>query len=442
MDIVELLGELVSMNTVNNPEKNEKPGPEAARYIRDILAGWGIESEIIESNSYYSVYGCLGSGRHIVMFLAHYDVVPVDPEGWSYDPFKLTVREDKAYGRGALDDKANVAGIMMALKNLVGESLGCRICFAFTGDEEIGGANGAGVVVERLLRENSLPKYLVNGDGSGMRVITRRRKVFSIVLEIPVSKKTIRGRVEKRVFKAAYPVKTHAHAAYFIPGVDTHPLVAASVFAREEDVLVRSLRGGFLKSNIVPYSVEVEYVVPGDEYDEEAYDESLTRMLRLVAPFTRLLVRTEKYSEYGVSITPNMYKIENDKHKLVFDVRAMLMSKESIEESIREMLGELGEDAEFRVIDGGGGYLYASRDSELVRGFGKVLGELGEKLVVAEAAGASDSRYFTIHGVESVDFGPRGGNIHGNDEYVVISSLKKLPLVYTGVAKYLAMRHG
>ena len=164
-------------------------------------------------------------------------------------------------------------------------------------------------------------------------------------------------------------------------------------------------------------------------------------MLKIVLPLTRLLIKTERYSEYGISITPNVYKVEDGKHKLVLDVRAMLMNKEPIEESVREALRELGEDVEFRVIDGGGGYLYTPRDSELVKSFEKVLTELGEKLVIGEAAGASDSRYFTIYGVESVDFGPHGGNVHGNDEYVVISSLKKLPLVYAGVARYLSARY-
>jgi len=49
----------------------------------------------------------------------------------------LTVEGDKAYGRGSVDDKGNVASLMFALKELKEKPLNGKVLFAFTGDEEL-----------------------------------------------------------------------------------------------------------------------------------------------------------------------------------------------------------------------------------------------------------------------------------------------------------------
>lgn len=118
MDVLELLSELVSFNTVNDPNKGIKPSKECPRFIKDQLDSWDIESEIIERSGYYAVYGEIGDGTPRLLFMAHFDVVPVNLEEWETDPFELTIKENKAYGRGSADDKGNVAAVMLALKEL------------------------------------------------------------------------------------------------------------------------------------------------------------------------------------------------------------------------------------------------------------------------------------------------------------------------------------
>lgn len=67
----------------------------------------------------------------------------------------------------------------------------------------------------------------------------------------------------------------------------------------------------------------------------------------------------------------------------------------------------------------------------------EVLEELGEKAEPVEGPGAADSRFFTPYGVKAIDFGPRGGNIHGPNEYVEIDSLRKMPALYAELARRL-----
>ncbi len=436
MDVVDLLRELVSIKTVNSPFQGVKPGPEAAKFIKDLLEEWGLQPEVIESGGYYTVFGKLGRGPPCIAVLAHYDTVPADPSEWSYDPYTLTVVDGKAYGRGALDDKSNVAALMLALRELAREEPSCGIVYAFTGDEETGGIHGAKVVAQRLAEEGSIPRYLINGDGYGMAVIVRRRKVFRAVIEVEQRKQRIRGSVKRIAFRANYPVSQHAHAAYFIPGVDTHPLIAASVFVRERRVRVVELRGRFLKSNVVPSEIELLYVEPGDAGEVE-YDETLTKLLYAVMPLCRACIPAERFREYGTSITPNSYRIESGKHVLELDIRAMVRDPGIVKATLGEVLADLGIDATLKVLDGGGGYLYTPPTSPVVEALSRALQEAGEEPVLAEGAGATDSRFFTVLGTEAVDFGPRGGGMHGVDEYVELDSLHKLPGIYLRALKYL-----
>ncbi len=233
--------------------------------------------------------------------MAHFDVVPVNREEWETDPFKLTVKGDRAYGRGgSADDKGNVASIMLALKELSKEELDGKVLFAFTGDEEIGGRM-AMHLAERLAQEGKLPEYMVNADGIGMKPIIRRRKGFGVTVSVPPSEKTkVKGTVKRETFRIRTPVVETRHAAYFLPGVDIHPLIAASHFLRNREAFAVSLEGKFLKGNVVPGEVTLTYVVPG-EGDEVEVDLGLTRLLKAVVPFVRAPIKAEKYSDYGGS---------------------------------------------------------------------------------------------------------------------------------------------
>lgn len=428
-EILDLLGRLVEINTVNDPRRGVKPSKEAALFIRDWLLDNGLEPEIIESNGYYTVFGSIGSGDPVLLVMAHCDVVPFNREEWSYEPLKLTVVDGKAYGRGALDDKSNVAALLLVLRELSKMKLEGRVFYAFTGDEETGGMHGAAVVAEKLASQNMIPKYLLNADGYGMKMITRRRKVFNIIVSVPEKKVKVKGSVRKTVFEAYYPVAQHSHAAYFIAGADSHPLITASVMFRKTGCLARRLEGSFVKTNVVPRSITVEYVEE-DAGEDRWADEGLTKLLKAIIPLTRVPLRTEKPSEYGVSITPNIYMHEEGKHTIILDIRAMVSEAKSIEESFKNIINEVLPEAEIEVQDPGGGYQYTPASSLLVKALSKALQEEGEKPETAEGAGASDSRHFTPLGVEAVDFGPRGGGVHGVDEYVDVKSLEKLPSIY------------
>jgi carboxypeptidase PM20D1 len=102
-----------------------------------------------------------------VILTAHYDVVPVSPEDvgkWTAPPFSGVIRDGILWGRGAIDDKASVVGIMEAVENLLkkGYVPARTIYLAFGHDEEIGGLHGAQSIVARLKEDGVKPEFVLD----------------------------------------------------------------------------------------------------------------------------------------------------------------------------------------------------------------------------------------------------------------------------------------
>jgi carboxypeptidase PM20D1 len=93
----------------------------------------------------YRWQGTSGGADNAVLFLAHYDVVPVEAEKWTVDPFGAEQKDGFIYGRGSLDMKSILVSIMEAAETLCTQGFTPRrdIWFAFGGDEERCGTLGA-----------------------------------------------------------------------------------------------------------------------------------------------------------------------------------------------------------------------------------------------------------------------------------------------------------
>lgn len=91
----------------------------------------------------------LDAGSDTTLLLeAHFDIVPPG-SGWTYPPFKLTVTEDRAYGRGAADNKSGIVAAYGALRQLVNEDIDINLVLIASIDEEIGGQYGVDYVLDQ-----------------------------------------------------------------------------------------------------------------------------------------------------------------------------------------------------------------------------------------------------------------------------------------------------
>src|ERR1700719_2439714 len=115
-EAVKFLGELVKIDT-SNPPGNET---RAAEYIKGVLAGEGITAQIFESAPGRGniVARLKGSGtKKPLLLMGHLDVVGVERDKWTMDPFAATIKDGYLYGRGSVDDKsmdaANLEGFLL-----------------------------------------------------------------------------------------------------------------------------------------------------------------------------------------------------------------------------------------------------------------------------------------------------------------------------------------
>jgi acetylornithine deacetylase/succinyl-diaminopimelate desuccinylase-like protein len=119
-----------------------------------------------------------------VLLLAHMDVVGVESEKWSCDPFAGVMRDGYVYGRGAFDDKgmlaANVMTMLLIQRNLIteGEKLSRDVVFVATSDEEGGGEAGIRWLVANH-RELLDAEFAIN-EGGRARIIAGGKRYFAI----------------------------------------------------------------------------------------------------------------------------------------------------------------------------------------------------------------------------------------------------------------------
>ncbi|MDX6728769.1 MAG: succinyl-diaminopimelate desuccinylase [Baekduia sp.] len=146
----------VAQRLVRIPSENPSGDTrEVCAAIVDELAPAGFKTEIFEAgdghDSVIATYDFPTPGPTLILN-GHIDVVPVgDTAGqWQHDPVGGEIDGGRLYGRGAMDMKGQVAGLLVAARSVAqcGAALGGRIVFTAVADEEQGGKRGAGALIE------------------------------------------------------------------------------------------------------------------------------------------------------------------------------------------------------------------------------------------------------------------------------------------------------
>ena len=146
-EIVYLATELIGANTVN------PPGNEclAVSVVEKYFEAHGIQYDMFEKvKGRTNIVGCIGNGNPILLVACHLDVVPPG-DGWNTDPFKSVVKNGRIYGRGASDNKGQMASMLVLSRFLKENESKLNGSFLLIGaaDEEKGSSLG----LEYLLDE-------------------------------------------------------------------------------------------------------------------------------------------------------------------------------------------------------------------------------------------------------------------------------------------------
>lgn len=165
----EMLAKLVGFPTVSRDGNLD-----LIHFVRDYLAGHGVESRIVPSpcGAKANLYAQVGPAEPGgVVLSGHTDVVPVDGQEWSSDPFTLTERDGKLYGRGSADMKGFDALGLALVPEMLRAGLKRPVQIALSYDEEVG-CRGAPAMIAQM-RETLPPAAAVFvGEPTSMQVVT------------------------------------------------------------------------------------------------------------------------------------------------------------------------------------------------------------------------------------------------------------------------------
>ena len=182
-EIVSRLQTIIRFDTVN-PPGNELP---LARYLETALREEGIETTLFEpqGNRAELIGRIRGNGqKRPVILLSHMDVVGVERQRWTVDPFAGEIRDGYLYGRGAIDDKgmlaANLMTMLLLKRNLDAGAapLSRDVIFVATSDEEAGGEWGMGWLVKH--HPEVLDAEFAINEGGRTRIIDGGQRYLAV----------------------------------------------------------------------------------------------------------------------------------------------------------------------------------------------------------------------------------------------------------------------
>jgi acetylornithine deacetylase len=169
---VSYLEKLIAFATVSRDSNLE-----LIAYVQSVLKKIGVESTLVHNadGTKANLWATIGSADVAgVALSAHTDVVPVEGQNWSSDPFLLAKRGDNLYGRGSADMKGFIACCLAMAEVAVTRKLKTPIHFAFSYDEEIG-CIGVRRLIDMLKTLPVRPRFCIVGEPTMLQVVTAHK---------------------------------------------------------------------------------------------------------------------------------------------------------------------------------------------------------------------------------------------------------------------------
>lgn len=250
-ETVSILSALVGFDTTSRNSNLD-----LLTWVERFLDGHGVRGERIPAadGRKANLWVTLGpSDRPGYVLSGHTDVVPIDGQNWSSDPFRLTQRGTRLYGRGTTDMKGFLAACLSRVPAMARRKLARPIHLAFSYDEEVG-CIGVRSLTARLGASALKPLGCFVGEPTGMDVVIghKSKRNFRV---------TAKGR-SCHSSLAPYGVNAVAHLADFVARLHAIGESFAVSGARDElyDVPFTTLHVGTFQGgtalNIVPDRAE------------------------------------------------------------------------------------------------------------------------------------------------------------------------------------------
>jgi succinyl-diaminopimelate desuccinylase len=342
------------------------------------LAAAGFRCEALQAGGVTNLWARRGSGKPLLCFAGHTDVVPTGPlEQWHSEPFAPTIRDGKLFGRGAADMKSSIAAFVVAAEAFAAERSAHRgsIALLITSDEEGPAVDGTVRVVERLKQRGESIDYCLVGEPSsaealGDTIKNGRRGSLS-------GKLTVRG--------------VQGHIAY--PQLARNPIHLLAPALAE----LAALRWD-----------------EGNEY----------------FPPTTWQVSNIHAGTGAANVIPGQLELD-------FNFRFSTASTEdSLKERFEAVLRKHGLD--YSVDWTLSGKPFLTRPGELVNALQNAIRtHTGRRAELSTTGGTSDGRFIAEICPQVVEFGPVNASIHKLNEHIELDALERLPRIYLDVLRAL-----
>ncbi|MEX3635178.1 acetylornithine deacetylase [Paraburkholderia sp. BR14320] len=303
-----LLERLIGFATVSRDSNLELIG-----FVRQYLADLGVESELFHNDdrTKANLFATIGPrDRGGIVLSGHTDVVPVDGQAWTVDPFRLTEKDGRLYGRGTADMKGYIASVLAAVPAFLRLKLEVPVHLAFSYDEEVG-CLGVRPMLAELEKRAHRPRMCLIGEPTELKPVLGHK-----------SKLAMRCHVKGAACHSAYApqgVNAIQYAARLINRLEQigDELAQPEHHDARFDPPFSTVQTGVIKGgralNIVPAECEFDFEVRGvpgfdpnrvvDQLQTYAASELLPKM-RAVQPDTD--VRVQMLNAYpGLATSPD-----------------------------------------------------------------------------------------------------------------------------------------
>jgi len=174
MSDVEAIGWLVGFDTTS-----AKPNKPLIDAVAGYLAGHGaavrqVPDETGDKANLFATFGPPEPGG--IVLSGHSDVVPVDGQPWTGDPFAMVEREGRLYGRGTTDMKGFIGCALALAPRLGAARLARPVHIALSHDEEVG-CIGVRSLIALIGKELPRPAFAIVGEPTGMRVVNAHKGI-------------------------------------------------------------------------------------------------------------------------------------------------------------------------------------------------------------------------------------------------------------------------
>lgn len=312
----------------------------------------------------------------------HTDVVPVDGQDWSSDPFKPEVRDGLLYGRGACDMKTSVAAFVTSIEDFLQAVPEPRLTLALllTSDEEGPGVDGTVVVCNTLAARGEVIDYCIVGEPTavercGDMIKNGRRGTMSGKLTV----KGVQGHIAyphlaKNPVHSVAPALAELVAINAAGGWDA----ASNPYFQPTSWQISNFHSGTGASNVIPGSAVIDF---NFRFSTESTPESLQQRVHAVL----------------------------DAHQVDYTLAWTI-----------------------------GGLPFLTTPGELVTAVqGAIRDETGIETELSTSGGTSDARFIAKICRQVVELGPVNASIHKIDEHIDVAEIETLKNIYVRTLKQL-----